>query len=102
MAGRQTLFSRIRLKNRHSSALVKCIVLVTLVVCTVALLALRVAILDAQQQGNTLREEAAALEQQNQALNEDISELGTVQSIKKLAGKLLGLVDPDTVVFLPE
>lgn len=102
MAGRQTLFSRIRLKNRRSSILVKCIVLVTLVVCTVALLTLRAAIVNTQRQENALREEAAALEQQNQTLNEDISELGTIQSIKKLAGKLLGLVDPDTVVFLPE
>lgn len=102
MAGRQSILSRIRLKNRRSSTTVKCIVLATLVVCTVALLVLRVAILDAQKEEEALRTKAAALEQENKELNEDISQLGTVESIKEIAGKILGLVDPDTVVFLPE
>ena len=43
-----------------------------------------------------------ALRQENQELREDVSELGTVQSIVELAKKLLGLVDPDTVIFEPE
>ncbi len=102
MAGRQSVLSRIRLKYQRSSTTVKCIVLVTLIVGTVALLALRAAIVDARNKESALREEAAALEQQNDTLREDISQMGTVESIKKLAGKLLGLVDPDTVVFLPE
>ena len=45
---------------------------------------------------------AAALEQENKSLAEKIKDLGTVESIKELAGKLLGLIDPDTVIFLPE
>ena len=102
MAGRQSILSRIRLKYQRSSTALKCFVLITLVVCTVALLALRVAIVNARKEESTLREEAAALEQENDTLREDISQMGTVDSIKKLAGKLLGLVDPDTVVFLPE
>ena len=102
MAGRQSILSRIRLKYQRSSTALKCIVLITLVVCTVALLALRVAIVNARKEESALREEAAALEQENDTLREDISQMGTVDSIKKLAGKLLGLVDPDTVVFLPE
>lgn len=102
MAGRQSILSRIRLKNRRSSTTVKCIVLATLVVCTMALLVLRVAILDAQKEEEALRTKAATLEQENKELNEDISQLGTVESIKKIAAKILGLVDPDTVVFLPE
>lgn len=102
MAGRQSILSRIRLKNRRSSTTVKCIVLATLVVCTMALLVLRVAILDAQREEEALRTKAATLEQENKELNEDISQLGTVESIKKIAAKILGLVDPDTVVFLPE
>ena len=102
MAGRQSVLSRIRLKYQRSSTALKCFVLITLVVCTVALLALRVAIVNARKEESTLREEAAALEQENDTLREDISQMGTVDSIKKLAGKLLDLVDPDTVVFLPE
>ena len=102
MAGRQSILSRIRLKYQRSSTALKCIVLITLVVCTVALLALRIAIIDARKEEKALREEAVALEQENDTLRDDISQIGTVESIKKLAGKLLGLVDPDTVVFLPE
>lgn len=102
MAGRQSILSRIRLKYQRSSTALKCIVLITLVVCTVALLALRIAIIDARKEEKALREEAVALEQENDTLRDDISQVGTVESIKKLAGKLLGLVDPDTVVFLPE
>ena len=37
-----------------------------------------------------------------EAQEKSIAQLGTVQSVKDLAGKLLGLVDPDTVIFLPE
>ena len=102
MAGRQSILSRIRLKYQRSSTALKCIVLITLVVCTVALLALRIAIIDARKEEKALREEAVALEQEYDTLRDDISQIGTVESIKKLAGKLLGLVDPDTVVFLPE
>lgn len=102
MAGRQSLLSRIRLKNRRSSTLLKCIVLVTLIVCTAALLALRISIQNTNAEQEALRQEAIALEQKNQELSEDISQLGTVESIKKIASRILGLVDPDTVVFLPE
>ena len=56
----------------------------------------------AQKEEEALRTKAATLEQENKELNEDISQLGTVESIKKIAAKILGLVDPDTVVFLPE
>ncbi len=102
MAGRPSFFSRIRLKYRHSSTTLKCILLITLVVCIVALLALRVALMDAKAQQQALAQEQAQLEQENSALEDDIAQLGTIQSIKELAAKLFGLVDPDSVVFLPE
>ena len=34
-----------------------------------------------------------------QQLEEDIGLLGTVESIKKIANEVLGLVDPDTIIF---
>lgn len=95
-------FRRIRLVYRRSSTLVKCVVLAALVLSTAALLTLRHAILDAREQTEAKRNEAAALEQQNAELETSIAELGTVQSVTDLAGKLLGLVDPDTVIFVPE
>lgn len=101
MAQRNPL-SRIRLVYRRSSTLVKCVVLAALVLCTLALLTLRHAILDTKNQLEITRKKAAALERENARLEEAISQLGTVQSVTDLAGKLLGLVDPDTVIFLPE
>ena len=95
-------FSRIRLVYRRSSKTVKCVVLAAIIAGTVALLALTVAISSAKNEAETLRSEAVSLEQENAQLSEDISELGTIKSIKELAKKLLGLTDPDTVIFDPE
>ena len=102
MSGKSSIFSRIRLVYRRSSTLTKCVVAAALVLCTIALLTLRLAITDVNSQNDAARNEAAQLEQENQELREDVSELGTVQSIVELAKKLLGLVDPDTVIFEPE
>lgn len=102
MAADRKPLSRIRLVYGHSSTLVKCVVLAAIVLSTLALLTLRFAILDAREKTEARRSEAAALEKENSQLERSIAELGTVQSVKDLAGKLLGLVDPDTVIFLPE
>ena len=102
MAAGKNPFSRIRLVFKRSSKTVKCVVIATVLVATVALLALTIAIGSAKKQAQDLRNEALALEQENAQLSEDIGELGTIKSIKDLAKKLLGLVDPDTVIFDPE
>lgn len=102
MATERNPFKRIRLVYRRSSTLVKCAALATLVVCILALLTLRHAIIQAEERAEEARKEAASLEQENDSLQESIANLGTVQSVVDLAGKLLGLVDPDTVIFLPE
>ena len=48
------------------------------------------------------REEiAAALEQENADLQEDIEALGSAQSVQEIAKESLGLVDPDTVIIKP-
>lgn len=102
MAADRNPFRRVRLVYRRSSPLLKCVVLTTIVLSTLALLTLRLAILEAKEQNEAMRNEAAQLEQENQELSRSIAQLGTVQSVTELAGKLLGLVDPDTVIFLPE
>lgn len=102
MAAKCNPLHRIRLVYRRSPTLLKCVVLSAIVICIVALLVLRGAILDAKEREAELRNEAASLEQENENISKDISQIGTIESIKKLAGKLLGLVDPDTVIFLPE
>ncbi len=101
MEKRNKPLGRIRLVYRRASPLLKCAVLVTIVLCTVALLILRSSIRQVRKDTDDLRAQAAALEQENKNLEKSIAELGTVQSIKRIAGEELGLVDPDAVFFEP-
>ena len=101
MAGRNP-FARIRLVYSRSSTTVKIVVLAALALSTLALLVLRYALLETKGQLEDKRTQAAALEESNRDLSQAISQQGTVQSVEDLAGKLLGLVDPNTVIFQPE
>lgn len=102
MAANQNPFSRIRLVYRRSPTILKCLLLGMLLVGTLALMVLRFSLLEAKEKAEDLRNQAAVLEQENRELERSISQLGTVQSDTELAEKLLGLVDPDTVIFQPE
>lgn len=102
MAARQNPLRRIRLVYRRTPTVLKCVLLGMLLVCTLALMVLRFALLEAKEKTEDLRNQAALLEQENRELERSISQLGTVQSVTELASKLLGLVDPDTVIFQPE
>jgi len=102
MAAKRSPLSRIRLVYRRSPTILKCVLLGMLLVGTLALTVLRISLEDTKAQTEDLREQAIALELENHELERSISQLGTVQSVTELAGKLLGLVDPDTVIFQPE
>lgn len=93
---------RVRLVYRRSSPLLKVAILALVVLCMAALLGLRAAILNVQANTDALRSKAASLEQENSRLEEYIEDLGTVDSVRRIAREELGLVDPDTVVFQPE
>ncbi len=92
-------FRKIRLVYQRTSLPVKCMVLAALVLCTIALMALRFSLQDTQKQLSDARAQAQVLELENRRLRKSISQLGTVQSVQELARELLGLVDPDTVIF---
>lgn len=102
MAAGENPLRRIRLVYRRSSNTLKIVVIAALVLGTLSLLMLRGAILRMEQKTEELRQQAAVLEQENEKLEKSISQLGTVQSITELAEQLLGLVDPNTVIFSPE
>ena len=102
MAAGRNPFRRFKLVYRRSSTLLKCAIFATIVISTAALMALRYRLADIQQELEDARNQAAQLEQQNKELERYIAELGTVQNVKDLAGKFLGLVDPNTVIFIPE
>ena len=94
--------SRVRVVFQRTTPAVKILVISALVVCTVALVALGIRISDEKAQLEESRKAAAALEQENAELEEDIDDLGTIRSIKDLARRFLGLFDPDTIIFSPE
>ena len=101
MAERKSIFQRIRLVYRESSMTLKIIVLCMVVFCTVALIALGVGIHQTKAQTERLRQQAAQTEQENAQLDEDISQLGTIQSVIRIAREMLGLEDPDAVIIDP-
>ena len=101
MAAIVRFLSRIRLVYKRSSTLLKCAVLAAIVLSTAALIALRTAHLEQQAQFEALRAEAAALEEDNHKLTQHITQLGTLQSVRRIAVEELGLADPDTVIFVP-
>ena len=102
MAAGENPLRRIRLVYRRSSNTLKIVVIAALVLGTLSLLMLRGAILRMEQKTEELRQQAAVLEQENKKLEKSISQLGTVRSVTELAEQLLGLVDPNTVIFSPE
>ena len=91
----------IRLVYRRSSKLLKCVVLGTLVLCTAALITLFSVISGYQSQVSALEAQAQQLEKENAVLTQYIEELGTEESIKRIAQEELGLVDKDFTFFTP-
>ena len=98
---RNNPFSHIRLVYRRTSPLVKCVVLTAIILSAVALVALRASIQASKTQQVDLQQQVAQLEMENRALTKSIAELGTVESVKRIAELELGLVDPNSQFFTP-
>ena len=98
---KQSPFHRIRLVFGRSSVLIKILVLVTILVSAAALLALRTKIVAYQQQSQALQTQAIQLQMENEDLNQRIAEIGTKDSIRRIAIEELGLADPYTEFFDP-
>lgn len=101
MAQKRKLYHRIRLVYRRSSTLLKSVVLASIVLSAIALIAIRASIIDAREEEEKLRDQAAILEQENSELAENISQLGTIEGIRYIAMHELGLVDPESEFFIP-
>ena len=98
---KQNPFHRIRLVYGRSSLLIKVLVLVTILVSTATLLALRTKIVAYQQQSQALQTQAAQLQMENKDLNQRIAEVGTKDSIRRIAIEQLGMADLYTQFFSP-
>ena len=101
MSNRNNPFSRIRLVYRRSSTLLKCVVLAAIVLATAALLTIHFYIDRNEQALQQLQSQAVRYEYENQEYEQRLEEIGTVQSIKRIATEELGLVEPDAKIFHP-
>lgn len=93
---------RVKLVVRKSRPVTKVVALCAVVLSTVALLTLQSAILASRDRTAALMDQAANLEQQNQDLAQHIDGLDTEEGIRDIAEEELGLVDPDTVIIVPQ
>ena len=93
---------RVKLVFCRSHPMIKVVALCTVVLSILALLGLQGAITASRENTAALMEQADALEQKNQDLEQFIDELGTVQGIERIAEDELGLVDPDTIIIEPQ
>ena len=94
-------FQRIKLVYRRSSIALKILIIFTILASVTALFALRIAVRNYQQQSQVLQSQAAILQQENETLTQQIAELGTKASIRRIATEELGLVDPNSLFFTP-
>ena len=89
-------FQLVRIRSRKLTVIV---LVVAFVLSMGALTALHLSRKQLQNRTDELREQAAHLELENAALQEDIDQVGSIQSIVEIAEKELGLVQPDAVFF---
>ena len=90
-----------RVVFRKTSPMVKVLILVTVLLSTIALVAIYASIEESNRRYEAMRQEAGKLEENNQDLSQQIEEMGTLESIIRIAMERLGLVLPDTTIFGP-
>ena len=102
MAEKTNPFRNVQVKFRRSRPLTKIIVIVTIVLCTIAMITLRWVQNDIEAQTQAMKEEAAPLVEENADLQEKIDSIGSVDSITDVAKSELDMVDPNTTFFEPQ
>ncbi len=90
---------RIQILFRRSSPIIKIAASVAIVLAVIALIAMGTVRSRIQAETDTMRAEAARLQQENGQLEEKIGDLGSVKSVQEIAEEELDLVDPDTVII---
>ena len=90
---------KIRIIFRRGSLGLKIVIAAMLVLSIAVLLSIWLLKQDTQSEYDALRQSAVKLEQENQRLEDKISDLGTVKSTVQIAMEQLGLVMPDTIII---
>ena len=99
MAIIRSFLSRFQLQYRRTPTLNKVVVAAAIVLSSLTLVTLRLAHWEAEDRIASLEQQIAVQQQQNDALRQDIDELGTTDSVREIAQEELGLVDPDTIII---
>jgi cell division protein FtsL len=101
MAKKRSPLSRVRVVYHRSKPLTKMAVAVVIILSIAALISLGAAQRSATARLEDLRSEAVALEEEQRHLQENISILGTPESVERIAIEELDMVKPGTVFFEP-
>ena len=99
MGKERKLFQNAKVVLSPSSRTQKIAVILLIVFSMIALGAMAWVRTSIRARTEEMRSEAAALEDENAAIEEKIDRLGTLESIKEIAREILGLVDPDTIII---
>ena len=94
-----SFLSRFQLQYHRTPTLNKVVVAAAIVLPSVTLVTLRLSHWEAEARLTELQHQIAATAQRNDELRHDIDELGTTDSVRKIAQEELGLVDPDTIII---
>ena len=92
----------VKVEVRPTTPVLKIAVMVLIVFSILALIALRWVHNGILEETQNLKDEAAAVEQANEDLQQKKDNLGSVQSVQDIAREELGLEDPDTVIIEPQ
>jgi len=87
---------------RSGRPLTKVVLLITIVLCSVALLTIGGAIQKERARLKANKAAAFAAEQEKDKVQSQIDRLGSQESIEEIAGEELGLHDPDKIIIDPE
>ena len=92
----------VKFVRRRSSKLTKAAIFLAVTFATIALLVLHALTLNLQEQAQAAKDQAQQLEQENDRLEDKIDNLGSLEGAQDIAKDELGLVDPDTIIIVPE
>lgn len=93
---------KVKVILRPSPLSLKILLIELILLSIVALIALRWVTNNIRQETENLREEAAAVEYENEGLKEKIDEVDSVQGVQNIAEEELHMVDPNTVIIDPK
>jgi len=87
------------MKFKRSSLMTKLAILLLAAAATVTLVSLQSQLAEKERLTTELREQVAAVEQENQRLEAAIEETGSEESVKAIARQKLGLVENGEIIF---